>query len=336
MIIEENLRSLDPQAQGSDYSVENSLRPLSFQDFPGQEEVKGKLKVFVQAATKRAEALDHVLLSGPPGLGKTTLARILANEMKVDFKATSAPALEKKGDLAALLTGLKPNSVLFLDEIHRLSRTLEEYLYTAMEDFYLDLVMGDGISARSMKFQLPPFTLIGATTRSGMLNAPFRDRFGIVERLQFYSQAELAQILERSTRLMSLTLSPEALLELAARARGTPRIANRLLRRLRDFAEISAVSEISLELTQDSLRRLGVDPLGLDSMDRTILSTIQSKFGGGPVGIDTLSAALNEEVETLEEVYEPYLIQEGFLMKTPRGRMLSEKALQHLQLHPSY
>lgn len=311
-------------------SWENQLRPHRFDEFPGQEVVKEKLQVFLAAAKGRGEPLDHVLLSGPPGLGKTTLARIIAEEMGVDLKVTSAPAIEKKGELAALLTSLKPMSILFIDEIHRLSRAIEEYLYTAMEDYYLDIVTGEGLGARSMKFQIPPFTLIGATTRAGLLNGPFRDRFGIVERLQFYDRKALETILTRSARLLGVSFEAEGLSEIARRARGTPRIANRLLKRVRDYAEVKGQGSITQDLAKYALDQLGVDRLGLDLMDRKILELIGEKFSGGPVGIETMAAALSEESGTLEEVYEPFLIQEGLLQKTQRGRVLTEIGKQHI------
>lgn len=311
-------------------SWENILRPSSFDEFPGQDEVKEKLKVFVQAAKARQEPLDHTLLSGPPGLGKTTLAKIIAFDLGVDCKVTSAPALDKKGDLAALLTSLKPYSVLFIDEIHRLSRVVEEYLYTAMEDYYLDIVTGEGLGARSMKFQLAPFTLIGATTRAGLLNAPFRDRFGIVERLQFYDRKALEQILARSTEILKMPSDATGLAEIAKRSRGTPRIANRLLKRVRDYAQVKGDGKVNGEIARYALDQLGVDQLGLDLMDRRILTLISEKFQGGPVGIETISAALAEDRGTLEEVYEPFLIQEGLIQKTPRGRVITDLAKAHL------
>lgn len=314
----------------SESSWENILRPSSFDEFPGQDEVKEKLKVFVQAAKGRKEPLDHVLLSGPPGLGKTTLAKILAQDLGVDCKVTSAPALDKKGDLAALLTSLKPFSVLFIDEIHRLSRTVEEYLYTAMEDYYLDIVTGEGLGARSMKFQLVPFTLVGATTRAGLLNAPFRDRFGIVERLQFYDRAALEQILTRSAKILNMPTEAGGLSEIAKRSRGTPRIANRLLKRVRDYAQVKGKGIVSADIAHYALDQLGVDQLGLDLMDRRILTLISEKFQGGPVGIETISAALSEDRGTLEEVYEPFLIQEGLIQKTQRGRIITDLAKSHL------
>lgn len=309
---------------------ENQLRPTQFSDFPGQEMVKERLKVATQAARARQEPMDHVLLSGPPGLGKTTLAKILAHELGADIKITSAPALDRKGDLAALLTSLKPFSVLFIDEIHRLSRTIEEYLYTAMEDYYIDLVTGEGLGARSMKFQLAPFTLIGATTRSGLLTAPLRDRFGIVERLQFYERPALEKIVARSTKILGLEADAAGVSEIAKRARGTPRIANRLLKRVRDYAQVKGRGVISGDIASYALDQLGVDQLGLDGMDRKILELIHFKFSGGPVGIETISAALAEDAETIEEVYEPYLIQEGLIAKTPRGRVVTELAKQHI------
>jgi Holliday junction DNA helicase RuvB len=309
---------------------ECSLRPICFKDFPGQDLIKEKLQVFVAAAKKRNEPLDHVLLCGPPGLGKTTLARIIAEEMGVDFRSTSAPAIDKKGDLAALLTSLKPHSVLFIDEIHRLSRVLEEYLYTAMEDFFIDIVTGEGLGARTMKFELAPFTLIGATTRAGLLNSPFIDRFGIMERLQFYNCEALQTILLRSSSILNLTVDESGVSEIAKRSRGTPRIANRLLRRVRDYAEIKGKGIIDTALSQYALNQLGVDHGGLDEMDRRILLLIKDKFAGGPVGIETLAAALSEEKDTLEEVYEPYLIQEGLIQKTQRGRVITDLAQQHL------
>lgn len=307
---------------------ENKLRPLSFDEFPGQNEVKDKLKVFVKAARNRNEPLDHTLLFGPPGLGKTTLAQIIAHELKSEIKITSAPAIDKKGDLAAILTSLKPFSILFIDEIHRLNRTIEEYLYTAMEDYYIDIVTGDGLGAMSMKFQLAPFTLIGATTRAGLLDNPFRDRFGIQERLQFYQQADLQTILLRSARLLELQAEPLGLLEIAKRARGTPRVANRLLKRVRDYAQVKGDGTVTYDIAIYALDQLGVDKNGLDEMDRRILKLMSEKYDGGPVGIDTLAAALSEDRETLEEVYEPFLIQEGLIQKTSRGRVLTQYSKQ--------
>lgn len=323
-------RILDAETTDSEKSWENQLRPNSFEEFPGQDEVKDKLKVFVQAAKLRKEPLDHTLLCGPPGLGKTTLARIIAHNLGVDCKVTSGPALDKKGDLAALLTSLKPFSVLFIDEIHRLSTTIEEYLYTAMEDYYIDLVTGEGLGARSMKFQLAPFTLVGATTRAGLLNAPFRDRFGIVERLNFYDRSSLEKILGRSAAILNLKFEAGGLAEIARRSRGTPRIANRLLKRVRDYAQVKGDGVITEEISKYALTQLGVDKLGLDGMDRRILDLIQDKFAGGPVGIETIAAALSEETDTLEEVYEPFLIQEGLIQKTQRGRVTTELAKAHM------
>jgi len=311
--------------------VELSLRPKEFKDFPGQEVVKEKLQVFIKAATIREETMDHVLLSGPPGLGKTTLAHIIANSLKVPFKSTSAPALHRKGDLAAILTSLAPNSVLFIDEIHRLSNDVEEYLYSAMEDYFIDIITGEGMGARSMRFQLAPFTLIGATTRAGLLKAPFRDRFGIIERLSFYEKEPLTKILIRSAEILGVSISDDGALEIARRSRGTPRIANRLLKRVRDYGVVANKSTIDAELANYALNKLEVDKLGLDMMDRKILNLIHHKFSGGPVGIETLSAALSEESDTIEEVYEPYLIQEGLLQKTPRGRIVTEAARKHIE-----
>lgn len=315
----------------SDSNWENTLRPQNFDEFPGQDRVKEKIKVFVEAAKGRGEPLDHMLLSGPPGLGKTTLAQIVANSMGVEIKTTSGPALDKKGDLAAILTSLKPHSVLFIDEIHRLNTVVEEYLYSAMEDFYIDIVTGEGLGARTMKFSLVPFTLVGATTRAGLLNSPFRDRFGIVERLSFYDKSTLAKIIERSARLLQTAIVPEGAIEIAKRARGTPRVANRLLKRVRDYAQVRGNGVIDADLAQYALDQLEVDHLGLDDMDRKILELIGEKFAGGPVGIETLSAALSEEKDTLEEVYEPFLIQEGLIQKTPRGRVVTELAKRHIQ-----
>jgi holliday junction DNA helicase RuvB len=311
---------------------ENQLRPTSWEGYAGQDEVKEKLKIFVQAARDRKEPLDHTLLCGPPGLGKTTLAKIIAGDLGVDCKITSAPALDKKGDLAALLTSLKPYSVLFIDEIHRLGRQVEEYLYSAMEDYYLDIVTGDGLGARSMKFQLVPFTLIGATTRAGLLNAPFRDRFGIVERLQFYDKAALEQILVRSSEILKVKVEGQGLAEIAKRSRGTPRVAIRLLKRIRDYAQVKGRGVIDHDIAQFGLNQLGVDQLGLDPMDRRILNLIYEKHAGGPVGIETLAASLSEERDTLEEVYEPFLIQEGLLSKTQRGRVITELGKAHLKI----
>jgi Holliday junction DNA helicase RuvB len=321
-------RVIQSEMQDLDMKWENRLRPQKFEDFPGQKEVKEKIKVFVQAAVKRNEPLDHTLLFGPPGLGKTTLAQIIAHEMNVDIKITSAPAIDKKGDLAAILTSLKPFSVLFIDEIHRLPRPIEEYLYTAMEDYYIDIVTGEGLGVQTMKFQLVPFTLIGATTRAGLLDNPFRDRFGIQERLQFYDRDALGQILVRSAGILNLKLDPMAAAEIAKRARGTPRVANRLLKRVRDYAEVKGDGSVSNEIAVYALDQLGVDKNGLDEMDRRILKIMAEKYEGGPVGIETLSSALGEESETLEEVYEPFLIQEGFIQKTPRGRVLTSFSKQ--------
>ena len=321
-------RIIESNPQEIEIKWENKLRPLSFDEFPGQHDVKEKIKVFVEAARKRNEPLDHTLLFGPPGLGKTTLAQIIAHELKSEIKITSAPAIDKKGDLAAILTSLKPFSILFIDEIHRLNRTIEEYLYTAMEDYYIDIVTGEGLGAMSMKFQLAPFTLIGATTRAGLLDNPFRDRFGIQERLQFYQQSDLQKILLRSAKLLDLEMGPEGASEIAKRARGTPRVANRLLKRVRDYAQVKGDGKIDHKIAIYALDQLGVDKNGLDEMDRRILKLMAEKYEGGPVGIDTIAAALGEERETLEEVYEPFLIQEGFIQKTPRGRILTQFSKQ--------
>lgn len=317
-------------AGSSEPAHENGLRPQSFEDFPGQDVVKAKLRVFVEAAKARQEPLDHVLLHGPPGLGKTTLAHILANTMGSEIRITSGPALDRKGDLAAILTSLRPNSFLFIDEIHRLNRQIEEYLYSAMEDFAIDLVTGEGLGARTMRFQIAPFTLVGATTRVGLLNAPFRDRFGIVERLAFYTPADLVTILRRSAKLLGIEMDAEAALEIARRCRGTPRVANRLLKRVRDFAQIENDKFVNLAIAKTALDRLEVDQSGLEPMDRRILELLIDQFSGGPAGIETLAASLSEETETLEEVHEPYLLQEGFLQKTARGRIAARRAYEHL------
>ncbi len=313
-----------------DQNADRALRPKRFDDFPGQEATLEKLKISVQAARSRESSLDHVLLSGPPGLGKTTLAQILANEMEVPFKATSAPAISRKGDVAALLTSLEPNSVLFIDEIHRLHSDIEEYLYSAMEDFFIDLITGEGLGAQSMRFQISPFTLIGATTRSGLLKAPFRDRFGIQERLQFYTPEALVRIIERSTGLLDIELDAESRMEVAKRSRGTPRVANRFLRRIRDYAEVKGQKVVDKKLADFALKHLEVDEMGLERMDRAYLWVLKTKFGGGPAGIDSMSAALSEEKDTLEDVYEPFLLKEGLIRKTPRGREITELGLSHL------
>jgi holliday junction DNA helicase RuvB len=323
-------RIIDPAVSDQEIGWEKTLRPQTFDEFAGQEKIKEKLKIFVQAAKGRGEPLDHVLLSGPPGLGKTTLADILAHALGVEIKATSGPALDKKGDLAAILTALKPNSILFIDEIHRLGKIVEEYLYSAMEDFSLDIITGEGLGARSMKFQLAPFTLVGATTRAGLLDAPFRDRFGIVERLSFYDRASLVQVILRSASLLGVKMEVKGAEEIARRSRGTPRVANRLLKRVRDYAEVKGDGKITLELANYALDQLEVDQLGLDDMDRRILTLICEKFDGGPVGAETLSAALNEERDTIEDVYEPYLLQEGLIQKTPRGRVATRNAYEHI------
>ncbi len=324
-------RAVSGEPKVEDTALDVNLRPKVFADFPGQDKVKQKLKVFTEAARKRGQPLDHTLLCGPPGLGKTTLAHILANTLEADFKSTSGPALHRKGDLAAILTSLKPGSVFFIDEIHRLSRDIEEYLYSAMEDYYIDIVTGEGLGARSMRFQLNPFTLVGATTRAGLLKDPFRDRFGFVERLSFYDRDSLVTILGRSAEILGVKMQGDGATQIARRSRGTPRVANRLLKRVRDYADIRTNGIVTGELAEYALNELEVDQLGLDHMDRRILSLIIDKFAGGPVGIDTLSAALSEEVDTLEEVYEPFLLQEGLLHKTPRGRVVTELSRAHLK-----
>ena len=307
-----------------------SLRPRFLDDYIGQDKVKENLRVFIQAAKERNESLDHVLLYGPPGLGKTSLSMIIANELGVHIRVTSGPALERPGDLAALLTNLQAGDVLFIDEIHRLSRSVEEVLYPAMEDFALDIMIGKGPSARSVRLDLPSFTLIGATTRAGLLSAPLRDRFGVIAHLDYYTPPELTKIVVRTANILGLLMAEEAALEVAERSRGTPRVANRLLKRVRDFAQVLQEPVVNLAVAQDALLRLHVDPLGLDELDFKLLSTMIDKFGGGPVGLDTLSAAVGEESGTLEDVYEPYLIQLGFLQRTPRGRVATRGAYQHL------
>lgn len=314
---------------GEEENFERALRPKKFEDYVGQEKIREQLDIFIGAAKKRKEPLDHLLLFGPPGLGKTTLANIIANEMGVNLKQTSGPVLEKTGDLAALLSNLEANDVLFIDEIHRISPVIEEILYPAMEDYRLDIMIGEGPSARSVKLELPPFTLIGATTRAGMLTNPLRDRFGIVSRLEFYTNEELAKIVLRSAGLLETTIDKNGSSELAKRSRGTPRIANRLLRRVRDYADIKAEGEIDETIANHALKMLDVDLIGLDLMDRTFLKAIIEKFSGGPVGLDNLAAAISEEKETIEDVIEPYLIQQGFLMRTPRGRVATPQTYKH-------
>ncbi|SDY79351.1 holliday junction DNA helicase RuvB [Nitrosomonas sp. Nm33] len=314
--------------------LERALRPRQLEEYVGQEKIREQLQIFIEAARRRREPLDHVLLFGPPGLGKTTLAHIIAREMSVNLRQTSGPVLERSGDLAALLTNLEPNDVLFIDEIHRLAPVVEEILYPALEDYQLDIMIGEGPAARSVKIDLPPFTLVGATTRAGMLTNPLRDRFGIVSRLEFYTADELSKIVMRSAGLLNVKISFEGAKEIACRSRGTPRIANRLLRRVRDFAEIKAEGHVTQPVADAALKMLDVDAIGLDILDRKLLLAILEKFEGGPVGIDNLAAAINEERDTIEDVLEPYLIQQGFLKRTPRGRMATAITYQHFNVIP--
>ena len=314
---------------GDDGTLDRALRPTTLGGYIGQAAVKEQMAVFIEAARRRREPLDHTLIFGPPGLGKTTLAHIIANEMSGSLKSTSGPVLEKAGDLAALLTNLEPGDVLFIDEIHRLSPVVEEILYPAMEDFQIDIVIGEGPAARSIKLDVPPFTLVGATTRAGLLTSPLRDRFGIVQRLEFYSVAELTQIAKRSADKLGVRLEHDGAVAIAGRSRGTPRIANRLLRRVRDYAEVKSDGRVTAPIADQALDLLSVDGEGFDTMDRRLLLTILEKFSGGPVGIDSLAAAISEERDTIEDVLEPFLIQQGFMMRTPRGRVVTEKAYRH-------
>tara|TARA_B100001029_G_scaffold176239_1_gene178874 strand:+ start:418 stop:1437 length:1020 start_codon:yes stop_codon:yes gene_type:complete len=328
--VNENLDPTGNHLSSEDQEIDKALRPLSFNDFAGQETILENLKVFVEAAKQRNEALDHTLFHGPPGLGKTTLAHILANELQVGIKLTSGPVLDKPGDLAGLLTNLESRDILFIDEIHRLSPIVEEYLYSAMEDYKIDIMIETGPNARTVQINLNPFTLVGATTRSGLLTAPMRARFGITNRLEYYSTELLSNIVERSADILKINIKNDAAIEIAGRSRGTPRISNGLLRRVRDFAQIKGSGSIDMNITQYSLKALNVDKYGLDDMDNKILTTLIDKFKGGPVGITTLATAVSENGETLEEVYEPFLIQQGFIVRTPRGREVTERAYKHL------
>jgi Holliday junction DNA helicase RuvB len=326
-------RLITSTGRDRDEQLDRAIRPLSLADYIGQPTVREQMELFIQAARGRSEALDHTLIFGPPGLGKTTLAHIIAQEMSVSIKSTSGPVLERPGDLAAILTNLEPNDVLFIDEIHRLSPIVEEVLYPAMEDFQLDIMIGEGPAARSIKLDLPPFTLVGATTRAGMLTNPLRDRFGIVQRLEFYNTADLATIVMRSAGILGLPIEPEGAFEIARRARGTPRIANRLLRRVRDFAEVRATGHITKPIADLALNLLDIDERGFDHQDRRLLLTMIEKFDGGPVGVDSLAAAISEERHTIEDVLEPYLIQQGYIMRTPRGRVVTRHAYLHFGLN---
>jgi len=325
-------RLINPQAVEEELTQDRALRPRLLVDYVGQDEVCEQMEIFIQAAVKRKEALDHVLIFGPPGLGKTTLSHIIAHEMQVGLRQTSGPVMEKAGDLAAVLTNIEPHDVLFIDEIHRLSPVVEEILYPAMEDYQLDIMIGEGPAARSIKLDLPPFTLVGATTRAGLLTSPLRDRFGIVQRLEFYSAGELSQIIMRSAGLLGIRLELDGANEIASRSRGTPRIANRLLRRARDYAEVKADGVISVEVAWAALDMLKVDKSGLDHMDRRLIMALIEKFDGGPVGVESLAAAIGEERGTIEDVIEPYLIQQGFMMRTPRGRVVTSRAYSHFGL----
>ncbi len=330
MEYKEEMHPLSPEANQEEIPYEINLRPRTLDEFVGQERIKENLKVFISAAKMRGEPLDHVLLFGPPGLGKTTLAAIMANELMVNIKTTAGPMLERQGDLAAILTNLSDRDILFIDEIHRLPRVVEEVLYSAMEDYKLDIIIGQGPSARTLRIDLPRFTLIGATTRTGLLTSPLRDRFGVINRLEFYNPDELKKIVIRSSHLLNVEIHDDAATEIAKRSRGTPRIANRILKRVRDFAQVKGNGMIEMDITKDSLHALNVDILGLDDFDRKLLLVIIEKFSGGPVGIETIAAALREDKETIEDVYEPYLLQEGLLERTSRGRLATRLAYEHL------
>ena len=328
-------RLISSERENIESPDDNLIRPVRMEDYIGQEKVKEQMSIFIEAARNREEPLDHTLVFGPPGLGKTTLANIIANELNANIKTTSGPVLEKAGDLAAILTNLEANDVLFIDEIHRLSPAIEEILYPAMEDYKLDIMIGEGPAARSIKLDLPPFTLVGATTRAGLLTSPLRDRFGIIQRLEFYSIGELSDIVERSAKIISSEVDGEGSSEIANRSRGTPRIANRLLRRVRDFAEVKFDGKIDKSVASTALDMLSIDKNGFDHMDRRLLTTMIEKFDGGPVGIDSLAAAISEERDTIEDVLEPYLIQQGFIQRTPRGRVITQFAYRHFGLEPS-
>jgi len=328
-------RLISKTRQEEDIGLDFNLRPRDFDEYIGQEKVKGNLTIFIQAAKKRGEALDHSLFHGPPGIGKTSLAYIIARQMGANIKTTSGPAIERAGDLAAILTNLQSHDVLFIDEIHRLNHTVEEILYPAMEEFKLDLIIGQGPSARTIRIDLPAFTLIGATTRAGLLTSPLRDRFGVICRLEFYNPEELCRIIKRSARILDVPVCEDGALEIAHRSRGTPRIANRLLKRVRDYAQIKADGIINLKVADEALKALEVDDKGFDKMDRKLLLTIIQKFKGGPVGVETLCASINEERDTIEEIYEPYLIQEGYLNRTPRGRVATRLAYSHFNIEPT-